>query len=283
MQQPFRPFQLLIHDTLVAFEKPAVMAIININGDSFYSGSRTEQDALLTVCEKHLQAGATFLDLGAQSSRPGATEMPVEQEAEVLAQAVTQIRKEFPDALLSIDSYRKPALEAALQAGAHVINNIGVDDNDATIAPLAVQYRVPYITMHMRGNPQNMTMKTDYQNVVQEVIKGLAEKVRLLRQHGVADVMVDPGFGFAKTIAQNYELLQNLGWTHLLDAPLLVGISRKSMLYKMLKTTPEAALNATTAANTIALQQGVSILRVHDVKEAVEAIAVWERTFPITP
>ncbi|MGB0166091.1 MAG: dihydropteroate synthase, partial [Luteibaculum sp.] len=238
----------------------------------FYAGSRVNQKDLLKRVEKMLEDGADFIDLGAQSSRPGAPEMPESEEKKVLRKALLEIRKEFPTALVSVDSYRYHVQKACLDLGSDIINNIGSDDNDEKIAPLSIEFGAAYLVMHIRGNPGNMSTKNQYQNVLQDVVFELAQKLQKLRLLGLSEVIIDPGFGFAKSPAQNFQFLKELAWfKHCFDEPLLVGLSRKSMLYKTLDSKAEDALNASTAAHVLALQNGAQILRVHDVKEAREA------------
>ncbi|TXC77010.1 dihydropteroate synthase [Luteibaculum oceani] len=246
------------------------MGILNINADSFYSGSRVNESELLSRVETMLLEGMDMLDLGAQSSRPGASEMPEETETKILTAAVSALRNRFPELIISVDSYRKLPQKACLDLGSDLINNIGIDGSDELLAPLAVEYFAPYIAMHMRGTPQNMITKSEYKNVLQETIYELSAKVNFLKKQGVIDLIIDPGFGFSKTPSQSLELLKNLVWFKEFELPILAGISRKSMFYKTLEINPEEALNATTFGNTIALQNGASILRVHDIKEAVE-------------
>jgi dihydropteroate synthase len=262
---------------LIDLTTPKVMGIINITPDSFYADSRkTGIDVILQQAEKMLADGATFLDIGAYSSRPGAVDISIQEETDRLLPAVEAIAARFPDAVISVDTFRSGVAEAAVRAGAHIINDIsggGLDeDMFATIARL----QVPYILMHMKGTPQNMTQLANYEDVFSEVFDYFVKKIHHLKQLGVHDIILDPGFGFAKEARHSYTLMSRLQEFDRLKLPVLAGISRKRMIYGLLGTTIEEALNGTTVLNTIALMNGASILRVHDVKEAVEAVKIWE-------
>lgn len=259
------------------FPRPLVMSIININGDSFYSGSRVDENQLLKRIENQLDAGADWIDIGAQSSRPGAEKMSLIDEVSILKKATQSIKKEFPKIVLSIDSYHAVVQEACLEEGSDIINDIGAEQEYEKMALLSKKFQAPYILMHMRGNPSNMQEKAEYKNVVQEVIYELADKAAFLKAHGVSDLIIDPGFGFAKNLEQNHLLLQNLSWFHQLSAPLLIGISRKSMLYKALNINPNEALAATNYANGVALCKGAHILRVHDTKDAAQIVELHHK------
>jgi dihydropteroate synthase len=260
---------------LLCWNEPIVMGILNITPDSFYSGSRIRSgDMLLDQAEKMLTEGASILDLGGLSSRPGADEISVDAEMERVVPAIQQLFSRFPTAIISVDSYRYKVAEAALGAGASMINDIGAGEDDG-LAKLAAAEHVPYICMHMRGNPRTMHEMTDYENITMEVldffIRRKAECIRL----GVTDIILDPGFGFAKTATQNFLLLKNLKLLGIPDLPLMVGLSRKATIYKTLNIQPEDSLNGTTVMHTLALHGGAQILRVHDVKEAVETVRLW--------
>jgi dihydropteroate synthase len=262
---------------LIDLTTPKVMGIINITPDSFYKESRkVDIDVILQQAEKMLAGGATFLDIGAYSSRPGAINISIQEETDRLLPAVEVIAARFPDAVISVDTFRSGVAEAAVRAGAHIINDIsggGLDeDMFATIARL----QVPYILMHMKGTPQNMTQLANYEDVFSEVFDYFVKKIHHLKQLGVHDIILDPGFGFAKEARHSYTLMSRLQEFDRLKLPVLAGISRKRMIYGLLGTTIEEALNGTTVLNTIALMNGASILRVHDVKEAVEAVKIWE-------
>jgi len=263
---------------LVDVSSPKVMGVLNITPDSFFDGGKyNNEKAILTQTEKMLLDGATFIDVGAYSSRPGAKHISEEEELARIVPVVELLLKNFPEIILSIDTFRSKVAEETINSGAAIINDISggkLDDNMfATIGKL----RVPYILMHMQGTPQSMQQNPTYENVVTEIISFFAEQLQKLRALQVSDVIIDVGFGFGKTIAHNYEILQKLSLFKNLDAPILAGVSRKSMLYKLLEVTPQEALNATTVANTIALLNGAHILRVHDVKEAVEAIKITKQ------
>ncbi len=249
------------------------MGIINITPDSFYSGSRYEsQDAILNKAAQMMNDGATILDIGGQSSRPGSERLSAEAELERVMESVLLIRKEFPEAFISIDTFYSLVAKEAIEAGADMVNDISAGSLDAKLIETVANLQVPYVLMHMKGNPQNMQEQTDYENVTSSVFNFLNQKKSELLQAGVKDILVDPGFGFGKNIAQNFELLKNLSDFKALDAPILLGISRKSTVYKTLDVSAEAALNGTSVLNTIGLLNGASILRVHDVKEAKEVI-----------
>ncbi len=276
MMQPFKTYSLNLRGRLVTIDRPWVMGIINITPDSFYGGSRVNDEAAL-VDRVHamLADGADVLDVGACSTRPGSEQVDARGEMERLQWALSIIRREAPDMILSVDTYRADVASCCVQEwGADIINDIsgGTIDNDmfATVARL----HIPYVLMHMRGTPETMATLTDYDDVTADVLEWMARRIDVLRQMGVADVIVDPGFGFAKTLEQNYEMLARLNAFHVLEAPLLVGVSRKRMIYTPLGCTADEALNGTTVINTIALQQGAHILRVHDVRAAAEAVKI---------
>lgn len=259
--------------TLIDLNTPKVMGILNQTPDSFYDGGRySNPKAVLDRVEQMLFNGASFIDIGGYSSRPGAPEVSEQEELNRVIPTINTVVKAFPDAVISIDTFRSAVAKAAIDSGVAMINDISGGDRDPEIYRVAARHQVPYILMHMRGTPQTMSTLTDYDNVVMEVTQDLAKKLKQIRPHGVNDLIVDPGFGFAKNLAQNYTLLGKLDHLKLLNTPILVGVSRKSMIYKLLQTNPENALNGTTAANTIALLKGASILRVHDVAPAIEVV-----------
>lgn len=262
---------------LIVLDKPKVMGIINLTPDSFFAGSRKPAvDDALKQAGKMLDEGADFLDLGAYSSRPGADDITIQEETDRLLPAVEAIIARFPDAILSIDTFRSAVAETAVKAGAHIINDISGGQLDEAMFATVARLQTPYILMHMKGNPQNMMQQAQYQDVFNEVLSYFAERYHELKQHGVHDVIIDPGFGFAKTPAQGYELMRKMQGLNVLQLPVLVGVSRKKMIYSLTGGTAADALNGTTALNTIALTKGANILRVHDVKEAVEAVRFWE-------
>ncbi len=261
---------------LIDLSTPKVMGIINVTPDSFFAGSRKidVSDAVFMV-EKMLNDGADFLDIGAYSSRPGATDISPQEETDRLLLVIKAIVKAFPEAVLSVDTFRASVAEVAVNAGAQIINDISGGDLDAQMFKTVAKLQVPYILMHMRGTPQNMQEKAQYEAIFAEVFDYFAKKVYRLKQLHVHDVVLDPGFGFAKTREQSFELLQQMQGFDLLKLPVMAGISRKGMIYKTLNGTAETALNGTTVLNTIALMNGALILRVHDVKEAVEAVELF--------
>ncbi|APG60189.1 dihydropteroate synthase [Christiangramia salexigens] len=258
---------------LIDLSKPKVMGIINVTPDSFYSGSRHESETeILESAEKMLKDGASFLDLGAYSSRPGAKDIPVDEELKRIIPAIESILRRFPEANLSIDTFRAPVASKSLEAGAAIINDISAGKLDEKMLPIIAKFQVPYIMMHMRGTPQTMKNENDYKDVTEDVIAYFSERVKFARDFGINDLILDPGFGFAKDVDQNYELFSKMELFRNFNLPLLVGVSRKSMIWKKLNTSSGEALNGTTVLNTAALLKGANILRVHDVKEAMECI-----------
>jgi len=263
--------------SLIDLTTPRIMGILNLTPDSFYDGGTlADERALLMRAETMLKEGATFLDVGGYSSRPGAANVSEEEELRRVIPAIAHLVKEFPEALLSVDTFRSNVAKESVALGAAMINDISGGDFDEEMFATVAGLNVPYILMHMRGTPQTMIELSNYKNVTTEVVYELSKKLSNLRSLGVNDVVIDPGFGFAKNIAQNFELMHHLEQLQLLDAPILVGISRKSMIYKTLGTDPEEALNGSTILNTVALMKGANILRVHDVKEAMECIQLLE-------
>ena len=273
-----RKVTLNLKGRLVDLSRPQVMGILNLTPDSFYGNSRISSiDAALKRAETCLEEGASFIDIGAYSSRPGADEVTTEKELKRMIPAVAEISKRFPEAYLSIDTFRAKVARESIEAGAHVINDISGGELDEDMFATAAQLNVPYILMHMKGDPKTMQKNPVYENIGLEVVDYFAEKVNRLKQLGVHDIILDPGFGFAKTVSHNYQLLNQMGYLDLFGLPVLVGFSRKSMIYKFLGTSPEEALNGTTILNTLALQKGASILRVHDVRAAAECIKLVEK------
>ncbi|MGG7663689.1 dihydropteroate synthase [Dyadobacter sp. BHUBP1] len=267
---------LNIRGTLLDLSAPAVMGIINITPDSFYSGSRVgATDEIVEKAGQMLSEGAGMIDIGGYSTRPGAREVSAEEEGDRIESAVEPLAKFFPDLIISVDTFRAEVAERGIRKGAHMINDVAGGTLDDAMFETVARLRVPYILMHMRGTPQTMNNLTDYERLVPDILRDLRQKVALLQSKGVADLIIDPGFGFAKTIAQNFELMRELKQFQLLGYPVLVGISRKTTIYKTLHISPEEALNGTTVLNTLALERGASILRVHDVKPAVEAVKLW--------
>ncbi|WP_316746678.1 dihydropteroate synthase [Pedobacter gandavensis] len=270
---------LNLQGRLVDISKPTVMGILNLTPDSFYNNSRVDNvDDALRRTETFLNEGAKFIDIGAYSSRPGAAEVSEEEELSRMVPIVEIISKKFPEAWLSIDTFRARVAKESVEAGAHLINDISGGELDEAMFQTAADLQVPYILMHMRGTPQNMQQQTGYSNIGLDLIDYFSEKIATLKKLGVKDIILDPGFGFAKTTDENYQLLNQLQDLDIFELPLLVGFSRKSMIYNFLGNDPQQALNGTTILNTIALMKGAGILRVHDVKAAAECIALVEKT-----
>lgn len=268
---------LKLKGELYDLRTPVVMGVINITPDSFFAFSRYKSDrTLLQQVETFLSDGASIIDVGGYSTRPQAAPVSVDEEIKRISEALEIICKKFPEAVLSVDTFRSPVARMAVQEyGVAMINDIGGGTLDQLMFETIADLQVAYVLMHTRGNPQHMQEQTQYEDVVADVLQFLAKRVAQLRLLGVHDVVIDPGFGFAKTLEQNYEMMSKLSIFRQINAPLLVGISRKSMIYKLLGVDPEEALNGTTALNMLALMGGASILRVHDVKEAVEAIRIF--------
>lgn len=268
---------------LLSLAEPCVMGILNLTPDSFYAGSRLlegdklQTDALLERAANMLQEGARILDLGAYSTRPGAADLSVQAEIDRLIPALQAVRQAFPDAFLSADTFRSEVARAAIAAGANMINDVGGGTLDAQMFATIGELQAPYILMHMRGTPATMQQHTQYENLVAEIAGFLLNQAQALHRLGVKDVLFDPGFGFAKTIDQNFELLRRLGEIVMLGYPVLAGISRKSMIYRTLGTDAAGALHGTTFLHAFALSAGARILRVHDVKPAAEAIQLYSK------
>jgi dihydropteroate synthase len=258
-------------------EMPLVMGIINVSPDSFYSASAISlTEDMLQKVEAMIQDGADILDIGGQSTRPGSEKISEEDELKRVIPVIETIARHFPHLPLSIDSFYSKVAKLAVQAGCSIVNDISAGEFDEPMLETVSGLKVPYICMHMKGTPQNMQQHTSYENLIPEVLDHLIRKSEQCRMAGIHDVIIDPGFGFAKTIEHNFSLLKNLGIFKITGRPILAGISRKSTIYKTLGVTPEAALNGTTVLNTLALDQGADILRVHDVKEAKEAVVLMQ-------
>ena len=272
--QPFKPYSLNLKGRLVTIDRPWVMGIVNVTPDSFYSNSRvTDEQALVERVQAMMADGVDVIDVGACSTRPGSESVDAQGEMERLEWALAVIRRVAPDVILSVDTYRADVARRCVeQWGIDIINDISGGTLDEKMFRTVADLQVPYVMMHMRGTPETMSGLTDYDNVTAEVLNWMSRRIDELRQKGVQDVIVDPGFGFAKTVEQNYELLSRLEAFHSLEAPLLVGVSRKRMIYMPLDCDANQALNGTTVVNTIALMQGSHILRVHDVRAAAEAV-----------
>lgn len=263
---------------LIDLSKPKVMGILNLTPNSFYAESRiAEESVLLKKAEKMLDEGATFIDVGGYSSRPDAEDVFIEEELNRVLPAIELLVKNFPELVISIDTFRAEVADKSIQAGAAIINDISAGSLDQEMMPTVAKHQVPYIMMHMRGTPKTMQSLTDYKDLPRDVIYYFSAKIKLARQHGINDIITDPGFGFAKTTEQNFELFKNLELFKSLDLPFLVGISRKSMIYKSLGISAQEALNGTTVLNSLALARGASILRVHDVKEAIECVKLYSQ------
>lgn len=273
----FKPFSLNIHGRLIEYDRPAVMGIINVTPDSFYAGSRTPADEIGRRVRSMIDDGADMIDIGGYSSRSGAAEVSESEEIDRLSEGMAALREAAPDVVVSVDTFRASVAKVAIeQMGADIVNDISGGDLDGRMFETVASLRVPYILMHMRGTPADMQTLTEYPDgVTAEVLRDLSVKLRTLRLAGVNDVIVDPGFGFAKTLEQNYRLMADLPmFAEMLDAPVLVGVSRKSMVTRALGITAKDALNGTTVLNTIALLGGAQILRVHDVKACAEAVRI---------
>ncbi|MEP6806793.1 MAG: dihydropteroate synthase [Flavobacterium sp.] len=263
---------------LIDLSIPKVMGILNVTPNSFFDGGKYKnEDEIVSQVSKMLSQGATFIDIGAYSSKPSAEFVSEKEEIERIVPAIELILKHFPEALLSIDTFRAQVAKASIESGAAIINDIAAGELDDKMFEVIAKYNVPYIMMHMRGNPQTMQSLTQYEDIVKEMLFYFSEKVKKARSLGINDLILDPGFGFAKTTDQNYEVLQKMELFNLLELPVLAGVSRKSMIYKTLNSTAQEALNGTTVLNTIALTKGAKILRVHDVKEAMECVTLFEK------
>lgn len=264
---------------LLLLDRPWIMGILNITPDSFYPGSRVFENLALIIkkAEQMIHEGADILDIGGYSSRPGADEVSVQEELDRVVPAIQAIKKQFPEILISVDTFRAKVAEDAVNSGADIVNDISSGELDPDMIATVGQLDVPYIAMHMRGTPKNMQTLTDYRDILSEIMYFFAKKKEECKKAGIKDVIFDPGFGFAKTLEQNYWILKNLSYFKTIQSPVLVGISRKSMIYKTLEISAEEALNGTTALNMVALLNGANILRVHDVKEAKQTELLFNR------
>lgn len=269
-------FTLNCKGRLLVVDKPVVMGILNITPDSFYSGSRINENDVLRKAEKMLADGAAIIDIGGQSTRPGSEQIGADEELKRIISSIENLAKHFPAAIISVDTYHAKVVKEAVGAGASIINDISGGDLDAEMLNTVAGLKVPYICMHMKGNPANMQQHAVYDDVTKEVLDHFIQKNDACKKAGINDVIIDPGFGFAKTISQNLALLKNLSVFKMLERPILIGLSRKSTIYKTLNITPEESLNGSTVLHTISLLNGANILRVHDVKEAVETIRLTE-------
>ena len=261
---------------LIDLSTPKVMGILNITPNSFYDGGKfVDNNQILFQVEKMIFEGATFIDIGAFSSKPNAEFVSEKEEIERILPVLEIILNKFPETIISIDTFRSEVAKVCIENGAAIINDISAGNLDEKMIETVAKYNVPYIMMHMRGNSQTMQSLTNYENIIKEILFYFSEKIAIARSLGINDLIIDPGFGFAKTLDQNFDILKKLELFEILELPILAGISRKSMIYKTLDTTAENALNGTSILNTIALTKGAKILRVHDVKEAVECVKLF--------
>jgi dihydropteroate synthase len=271
-----------INGRLHVWNSPKIMGILNVTPDSFFQKSRTDFNSIdfYAKVNKLVAEGADILDIGGYSSRPGASEVSEEEEIRRVVPVIEWIAENHPKVLISIDTFRAKVAEKAVQSGAHIVNDISSGDLDPEMIPAVGELKTPYIAMHMKGNPKNMQELTNYSDILAEILNYFAEKLDQFKKFGIKDAIIDPGFGFAKSIEQNYFLLKNLSQFQCLSSPVLVGVSRKSMIYKTLQNDANDALNGTTALNMFALCQGANILRVHDVKEAKETLKLYHTIYP---
>lgn len=275
--KPIYTYTLNCKGKLMVLDKPCVMGIINATPDSFLADSRAANvGAALHKAERMIIDGTTFIDIGGQSTRPRSALISADEELKRVIPIVDAISKTFPDIFISIDTLYATVAASAIEAGAHIVNDISAGKMDENMISTVANLQVPYIAVHMKGTPQNMQRHCVYENVVREVLDYCIERIGACRKAGIKDMIIDPGFGFSKNKIQNFQLLKNLAVFNMLECPLLVGFSRKSMIYQTLNIKPEEALNGTTVLQTLALTQGAHILRTHDVKQAMEIITLWE-------
>ena len=261
---------------ILSLDPPLIMGILNVTEDSFFDGGRyLTEEAVLDRVGELLADGVDIIDIGAVSTRPGALDLPEQEEIDRIRRAVTLVHGRFPEAVISVDTWRASVARAAVQCGAHIINDVSGGTFDPDMIPTMGQLQVPYVLMHTPEKPDTMQQHTDYEDILAEMIQFFGQQIEKLHEAHVHDIILDPGFGFGKTLEQNYFVLKNMDAFQVFDLPILVGISRKSMIYKLLETTPDKALNGTTVVNTLALMKGANILRVHDVKEAVEVRKIY--------
>lgn len=274
-----KPRYINVKGQLIDLKVPKVMGILNVTPDSFYKGSRfNSEKEIIDAAQKMLEEGADFLDIGGYSSRPGAYEISVEEEKQRVLKAVRYVSKEFPRAIISVDTFRaEVAREAICDCGAHIVNDISGGNADPTMSELIIELNVPYIIMHMQGTPQTMQKSPAYEDVVSEILIWFGQKVVSLMAAGVKDIIIDPGIGFGKNSGHNFEILRRLGEFRIAGLPLMVGLSRKSLIWKTLDISPGESLNGTSALNAVALMNGADILRVHDVREAVETVKLLSK------
>jgi dihydropteroate synthase len=267
-----------VHGNILSLELPLVMGILNATPDSFYDGKINNTfDEIIKHASQMVEDGATIIDIGGYSTRPSASDVSIIEELKRVIPVIEKLKTLYPNIIISIDTFRAEVAREAINNGASIINDISAGELDHKMFETVADLNVPYIMMHTRGTPQTMQSLTQYENLIGEIISYFSIKINTLKSLGVNDLIIDPGFGFAKTMEQNYELLQKLPYFKVLELPILVGVSRKSMIYKLLNISPDESLNGTTTLNTIALMQGASIIRVHDVKEAVETVKLLEK------
>lgn len=270
-------FSLNCKGKLLVIDQPLVMGIINVTPDSFYSGSRQlTNDAILSQVRKMIDEGADIIDIGGQSTRPGSERISNKEELKRVSPAIKIILKNYPDAIISVDTYQAKVAEESIKEGAAIINDISAGNMDEKMLSTVAKLQVPYICMHMKGTPETMQQHATYENVTKDILDFFINKIDECKQAGINDVIIDPGFGFGKIIEHNFSLLKNISVFKMLDKPIMAGLSRKATIYKTLHTTAEEALNGTTVLNTLALQNGANILRVHDVKQAKEAVKLYQ-------
>ncbi|WP_055435824.1 dihydropteroate synthase [Lacinutrix algicola] len=263
---------------LIDLSTPKVMGILNVTPDSFYDGGMYKEESnIINQVQKMLDDGATFIDIGAYSSKPNANEVSQDEELQRILPIIELLIKQFPEIIISVDTFRAEVAKQCIGKGAALVNDISAGHLDERMLETVANLNVPYIMMHMRGNPKTMQQQTNYDNILKDIILYFSERITTARAIGIKDIIIDPGFGFAKTLEQNFELLNVLEGFKIINLPLLAGISRKSMIYKTLETSATEALNGTTALNMVALQKGTAILRVHDVKEAVECVTLFNQ------
>ena len=271
-------FSLNCRGKIISINNPLVMGIINATPDSFYEGHLPGgPEKIVEIADSMLAAGADILDIGGQSSRPGSSRIEAAEEITRVVPVIASIHKRLPEALISVDTYYSEVAEACLNAGACIINDISAGNMDDRMIPMVAGFRAPYICMHMQGNPTTMQLEPKYENVVKEVLDFFIYKIAECREAGIKDIIIDPGFGFGKNATHNFELLKNLSVFKMLEKPILTGLSRKTTIYRTLNVDVSEALNGTTVLNTLALQNGADILRVHDVKEAKEVVLLMEK------
>ena len=271
-------FTLNCNGKLLVIDKPMVMGIINLTPDSFYEGSRQQTNAsIIAQASKMIDEGVDIIDVGGQSTRPGSNRISAKEELHRVIPAIEIILKDFPETIISVDTYQSAVAMEAIKTGASIINDISAGNMDNDMLETVAKLQAPYICMHMKGTPQDMQVDASYDNVTREVLDFFIQKTEQCREAGINDVIIDPGFGFGKTISHNFTLLKELAAFKMLEKPIMAGLSRKSTIYKTLGATAAEALNGTTALNTLAIQNGANILRVHDVKEAREVIKLYER------